>query len=203
MPMVSNCTAMLILWLWLAVRALSQSPLFSTVSSPRSLGECAALNILTLGKPQKPHTSGLVPYTLVTIAMRRDPFSPFFTTQTPFVQIISAVITCQSLASSTNKYSTTSVLVHYTCRGIACEQQSNNVQTLSYVHLFSFVCEETVNLYTSWDFILGYSVFVDRITTNSISNPTISQSGSCAACVNDPALNHNPRFRPVSGCIGT
>lgn len=197
-----NCSIpMLILWLWL-LRALSQSPLLSTVTSPRPLGECAALDILTLGNFQKPHTSGLVPHTLVTVAMRKDPSSMFFTTQTPSVQMISAVITCQSLATSTTRYSTTSVLVHYSCRGVACEQQPNNIQTLSYVHLFSFVCEETVNLYTSWDFIPGYSIFVDRITTNSILNPVTSQSGSCSACINDPALSNNPRFRPPSGCIG-
>lgn len=199
-----SCSVAIILtwWLWLVPSTLLQTPQLSAVTSPQSLGECATFDNLMLGNLVEPRTSGLVSRSLLAVAMRKDPSSIYHTTVTPSVQIISAVVTCQSLAIFATRYSTSSVLVHYTCRGVACEQRQENIQTLSYVHLFSFVCEESVNLYTTWDYVPGFSISIDRITTNTISNPNIASNGSCAFCINDPLFVKNPRFRPTSGCLG-
>lgn len=200
----SCCIAKLTWWLWLVPRTLLQTPQLSAVISPRSLGECATFDVLMLGNHEEPSTTGLVSRSLLAAAMRRHQSSLFHTTENPSVQIMSAVVTCQSLALPTTRYSTTSVLVRYTCRGIACEQRPTNIQTLTYVHLFSFVCEESVNLYTTWDYVPGFRVFVDRITTNTIAHPNIAGNGSCASCINDPSLVEleNPRFNSASGCLG-
>lgn len=176
-------------------------PLLSDVRSPIPLGECAEFNHSVLGNHEQPDTSGLVPRALLDVAMRRNPSEIFYTNILPVVQIKNSVVTCQSLSRNTSKYSTSSVLVEYICTGIACEQSPSELQNLTYVHLFSFVCDSGTNQYTFWDYVLGYQLHVDRITTNAILNTTISAEGSCTLCSNDPTLTKDPLFSEVSGCL--
>jgi hypothetical protein len=194
--------AALVWWLWLIPRTLLQTPLLSVVISPRSLGECAPLDLLMLGNQDLPTSSGLVSQSLLKVAMMRDQSSVYYTTTPPSVQILNAVVTCQSLALTARRYSTSSVLVHYTCSGVACHQISHSIQRLNYVHLFSFVCKESVNLYTGWDYVPGYNVQIDRLTSNTISSASLAREGSCELCINYPSLIKHPRFHPASGCLG-
>lgn len=195
----SNFTSILIWWLFSIQLAVSQLPLLAYIVSPRLLGECLTLAISHLGNTANPDTNGLVPRSLVTIAMARDQTSIFYTTEVPPVQIMRGVVTCQSSAAYVSRYNTISVLVDYTCRGIACEQQPNDIKTVRYVHLFSFVCDGE---YTTWDYVPGYSIYVNRTTTNLISSPIITREGSCSLCSNDPTFIDTPRYDPVTACVG-
>jgi hypothetical protein len=189
----------LLWWLLLIIRALSQIPELSTNARPWLFGRCTSLKRSLLGDFHHPSNSGLISHSLVTVA-KKNQSSIYYTTELPSVRVFHAVRTCQSHDVSLSKYNTASFLVSYTCRGVACEQPSDNIQATRYVHLFSFACH-TTNRYTTWDFIPGYEVHIDRTTTNSISNPVATASGSCSLCSNDPALKSNPLFNLVTGCI--
>lgn len=190
----------LLTWWLLMVRTFSQLPQLSAITKPRLFGKCRSLEPFMLGEFQHPSRTGLVSYSLVAIA-RRDQSQAYLTTQFPSVQIVSAVRTCQSRDVLIAEYNTASFLVSYTCKGIACEQPPDNVRIVSYVHLFSFVCQRN-HQYTVWNHVPGYDVHINRTTTNSISNPTTTLSGSCALCTTDPIFYNNPHFDPVTGCIG-
>ena len=177
-------------------------PLLSVVRSLGSLGECAEFDSSALGNHKQPAKSGLVPRALLEVAMRRDPSAMLYTDTLPVVQIVDSVVTCQSLSHNTSTYSTSSVLVQYTCRGIACEQLSHDLRNLTYVHLFSFVCDSETNQYTYWDNILGFSLHIDRMTPNAILHANVAAKGSCALCSNDPLFYKDFLFRPVLGCLG-
>lgn len=198
----AKATSILVWWLLSIPVAISQLPLLANVVSPRLLGECTPLAVSILGNTGNPGTNGLIPRSLVAIATARDRTSIYYTTKTPSVQIVRVAVTCQSSAPHISMYNTISVLVNYTCSGVACEQQPNSVRTIHYVHLFSFVCDSSNSQYTLWDYVPGYSVYVNRTTNNLMSNPTIASEGSCSLCSNDPSFVDNPRFEPVTGCVG-
>lgn len=192
MKVSTNCEGYIAVLMLIIPMVASQLPQLSTI--PKMLGECAAISILMLGNTDKPDTKGLVPSSLVAIAMKMDQYSLYYTTQAPSVQIMNAVVTCQSLAVHVPRYSTTSVLVDYTCSGVACEQLPDNLQSVSYVHLFSFICENTTNVWVPGS--------INRTTTNSISNPVTSLYGLCSLCTNNSTLISITRFDSVTGCVG-
>ena len=192
-------SGMLFWWFLFAIKVLAQLPELSVIARPGLFGRCTSLESSMLGDFHYPSTLGLVPHSLMAIA-RRDQYSRYYTTELPSVRVMSAVRTCQSHDVSVSKYNTASFLISYSCRGIACNQPPGEVQNRTYVHLFSFICRNS-NHYTSWDFIPGFEVHINRSTTNSISKPVTTLSGSCTLCTNDPAFNHNPQFDPVTGCI--
>lgn len=192
----------LIVLLFLTPRIAYPGPLFSTVTIPPLIGNCVSLETSELGTLNIASTRGLVSKGLVTVAMRRDMSSVYHTSQRPLVRIVRAVRTCQSRAIDESWFNTASFLVSYTCSGIACEQLPDDVRTLSYVHLFSFVCQNGSNVYTTWDYVTGYDIHINRTTTNSVSNLVTTLDGSCVLCTNDPALDVNPRFDPITGCVG-
>lgn len=161
------------------------------------VGECLPLDPSLLGSQETPSDEGLVSSSLLSIASRRIQDSIYYTDQLPFVKITSAVRTCQSLAVTQSKKNTVTFLVDYTCSGVACEQLPESVATQRYVHLFSYVCQHQSNTYSSWD-----NFYINRNTTNSISNPVTTADGKCVYCTIDPGLNNNPRFDPVTGCFG-
>lgn len=191
--------AMFLLWLIFTVRSFSHLPSPSVTARPGLFGRCASLESSMLGDFHYPSTSGLVPHSLMAIA-RRDQSSRYYTIKLPLVQVLSAVHTCQSHDVSLSKYTSASFLVNYICSGIACKQPPDEVRNISYVHLFSFICQNS-NQYASWDSLPGYEVHINRSVTNSISKPVTAPSGSCTLCTNDPAFIYHPQFDPITGCI--
>ena len=206
--------SVLLLWLlpglsWAAIRRGKRRgvfpPTYSIVRGP-SLGNCSSIESSVLGGLFTPSTSGLVPSTLLAIASRRDLTSGFRTDQPPAVQILGIVPICESFDVERFKFNTVTVLVRYTCIGVACEQLPQATRTLTYVHLFSFVCQD--GAYTTWDSIYPeYNLHLNRTTTYSFTDPRVARNGSCALCTNDPEYflqgdRDNSRYDPVTGCVG-
>ena len=187
-------------WALLSLGVFSQVPQLSNVTAPPFGEGCFTLKPSMLGNLNALTSSGLVAQSLLAVAMNRDQSSIYHTSQYPLVQIVDAVRTCESLAVFGHLYNTASFLVSYLCKGVACEQAAISTNSKAYIHLFSFVCERGPNLYRTWDFVPGYSVFVNRTTKNSISSPVTATSGQCTLCITG---SKEPGFDPVTGCLGT
>ena len=184
----------LVLWISLTLVAYPLTP-EESFSLP-DYGSCGRFNLSLLGKSEAPSQLGLV-------AKNLHFFAPF-NTPLPLIQIKRAIRTCESLSLSRNEYVTVTVLVWYTCTGIACGKASyEDGSSDVYMHLFSFACNSK-NTYSTLDFFAQHP-FVNRSTTNS--GFTRSRPGSCTLCTVDPALQDHPnmssKYYPVTGCLGT
>lgn len=163
-------------------------------------GSCGHLEISQLGSFGEPSISGLVPSNLQYSAQERSEDDPFYTMDYPLVRINSAVITCESRSPMRTGYGTVSVIVEFTCIGVACEQ--TQLQNRTYSHLFSFVCRPGGTIYETQMSIDGFRASIYLDTTNSVSNTVTASDGSCVLCTNDISVQTDPRFQQETGCLG-
>ena len=171
-------------------------------SSQRSdlFGSCGHLEISQLGSFGEPSISGLVPSNLQHSAQERSQGDPLYTMDYPLVRINSAVITCESRSTMRIGYGTVSVIVEFTCRGVACQQFQ--VRNRTYSHLFSFVCRPGGAIYETQMSIDGFRASINRDTTNSVSNTVTASDDSCMLCTNDISVQTDSRFQQETGCLG-
>lgn len=172
------------------------------LSAQRSdlFGSCGHLEISQLGSFAEPSTSGLVPSNHQYSAQERVQDDPFYTMDYPFVRINSAVITCESRSPMRIGYGTVSVIVEFTCIGVACGQ--TQLENTTYSHLFSFVCRPGVSIYEIQTSIDGFRASINQDTTNSVSNTITASDDSCMLCTNDISVQTDPRFQQETGCFG-
>lgn len=194
----------IVLWTLLIPVVVSQLPMYSTSTSSYTTGNCAdpesQPSLLELGGRFLPTTDGLISQQLLVTA--QDDYSPgndYYTMELPEVLILSSRITCKSDSPFRNDtFGSIALLVSYSCRGVACRQRSSEVQTLTYLHQFAFVCDASMDSFTTYGQIGGYST-VDRSTSNNIVDTTIADAGSCRRC--GITLLDFPDHDPVTGCF--
>ena len=151
------------------------------------LGACANLTsageVHQLGSQSEPSQEGLVAQALLEDAARTE----FATKTLPSVLILRFKTLCVSYApgrynQSDRKYTSTGVLVFFTCAGVACLQQSESIFTRTYQSLFSFVCTAN-NTYATYGHLerVGVITQVDRDTRSNFQN-TIPDFENCRLC---------------------
>ena len=203
---------------WALLRAVPgqvvQLPRLSHVYELSVVGVCEGHNILEermdlLGSVGKAGTGGLVAQSLRLNAINGGKGSPFYTVDLPQVQILAVKQTCTSKYIQPNRGNQTfAALIDYTCRGVACHQNENQIRTLRYVHLFSFFClpapDFRPGLYSQ--LVIGgvqqLPVIVDRDPPNTLDNPIVSPFGSCSQCRVQPPSLRDENYNPATACNG-
>lgn len=199
--MTSSTDSKIIFWTVLIPMVVTQLPTFS--SSSETLGNCVDIEsqLNLLGGQTQPSTDGLIPRNLLVVAQDdHSPSDEYYTTQRPEVVVHSAKITCGSdTPFRNNTFGTVSLLVNYSCRGVACQQRPSEVRSMLYLHQFAFVCETRSNSFTLYSQIAGYAAPVQRSTTNRIHDTVVADAGSCRRCGINPSPVAN--YDRLTGCF--
>ena len=166
-----------IVW-WVLLQAVSgQRPILGFRYTYLQVGICRGDNYLVkaqydLGTSSKAETRGALATYLRTEARALSRDNEFYTNSRPEVQIIAVKQTCASrYAYVRGGNQTFAALIKYTCRGVACRQRANETRTLTYQHLFSFVCLRYTSkpgLITQLPRLSRHKIYVDRRPQNSI-----------------------------------
>ena len=157
-----------------------------------------------LGSPYGAVSGGIVAHYLRAVAMSLSRDNEFYTDSVPFVRIFRVRQTCASkFVYVTGGNQTFAALIEYSCRGVACRQRANETRTMTYQHLFSFVCmvysPGGPGLVTQLP-RLRYVLYVDRNPNNSIVTTVTAPSGSCELCRVLPPNLRNENYDPATGC---
>ena len=199
---------LILFWQWISINAFV-GPQESAWLLKNTFGSCEWFqNVYELGVfGGEPAQHGLVAQNLHFLAHTDYANgSRLFTLEYPHVLIISATIVCASRALLIDHYSTLTLRIQYSCRGVACGQEPSDVKYRQYTHLFSFACTVDGTRYTTLDHFMKHP-YINR------SEQLIDDHGSgvltsypCRLCSVDPNIRNSPhtgpRFRPETGCVG-
>lgn len=127
---------------------ISQPPQYSVGERAKHFGSCLPIRKDDLGpyeahgRTYTPEKRGLVVSQLLLEAQERAPEETIIPVPTVLIQ--SMRVTCQAPTARTRsaRYASTSVLVAYTCSGVACYNSidSNPTNANNYIHFFYFQC---------------------------------------------------------------
>lgn len=158
-----------------------------------------------LGRQDIMGSEGLVAQSLLEVARRRSPDSPFHSRVPPRVQINRVKITCKSghVYPFLRLYSSVTILVDYNCRGVSCSQVETAIMTIRYIHLFSFACLRKSNVWGLYSQVsMTSDPYVDRSVQNDIDSTIVAQENSCVLCrVHPPNQRNLERYEAATGCI--
>lgn len=198
----------ILFWQWICLDAFV-GPQESAWLLKSTFGSCGWFqNFYDLGVfGGEPAQYGLVAQNLQFLAHTDyDSESMFYTLEYPRVRIISASIVCASRALQIDRYSTLTLRIHYSCRGVACGQEPSDVMYRQYTHLFSFACTVDGSRYTTLDHFMRHPYVNRSDQLNADQNSGALTSYPCSLCTVDPSVRDSPhtgpRFRPETGCVG-
>ena len=199
----------IILW-WVLLQAVSgQNPFLSFRYGEQQVGSCLGSNYLedrgkwSVGTSSRAETRGALAKSLRAVARTLSRNNEFYTDSLPQVRIVTVKQICASRYAYDRGNQTFAALIKYTCRGVACRQRANETRTLTYQHLFSFVCLRYTSkpgLITQLPRLSRHKIYVDRRPQNSIVTTKTAPFGSCELCrVLPPNLWHDD-YDPATGC---